>query len=706
MSLLRAFKITTFCLTISSFLNSHLSAQVGSPEFVKVNPAGTYLFVDSTCFGDQAATPTTVTLSNLGATPGMFLRLTRVGAFQAGEGFNDDQTTLGAVFRGPAGFIPPGPNGQNIALNSLPTACNNLPTDIPEDFNAESQITVEVPVGATELLFTGNDSFWSDNTDPNNDYGVSIEVLSLGLITIQQTGQFCDNRSVNDVNFGIGKRITVTADLTPDGDLTDVSGDGPPDGFADSDDISPPSVVRAAQDGVNRRLNYFPLPNSPNHFARSIRFDCDNPGVPDLRDAWNLSITNDTDDCVSGACTLEDGTPISSPITPSVTGVPHLPFVESFTFQVTGDPKTPIFNWTVPSGSSHDQVTIWIQDLEEFIGQGGVGGGGAARVIRSRRLADNATSFQVPLGWLEEDHLYSVSIQLDKRRGPQPEPFGRLESRSRAFFSFKTVTLPTGGAPVYLPSVNPDGVAAGQPVYEFSISNVSSTQTTFIDPPVAIGYDYRIGVGDPNFASVLLPPVGDNFFDVYLWSGSDFVFYATVRSGDEYPFPAGGVDRFRVLGVEPGLDPNNPTAFVTGLKFTSDGQFTGTMTPIIISDVTTAEVKPGGDGPNCINPKSKGNVSFAILGGSVDVMTVDLTSLEIDDDTNTVTAGVEPVKSSIKDINGDGINDLILHFKTQDLSAADLLSDGRTLYLTGQLSDGTLLVGFDVVYLSDGPTCN
>lgn len=45
----------------------------------------------------------------------------------------------------------------------------------------------------------------------------------------------------------------------------------------------------------------------------------------------------------------------------------------------------------------------------------------------------------------------------------------------------------------------------------------------------------------------------------------------------------GGVDRFRVLGIESsaGLDPNNVTAFVTGLAFVTDGQFTGTMTPII-----------------------------------------------------------------------------------------------------------------------------
>jgi hypothetical protein len=35
------------------------------------------------------------------------------------------------------------------------------------------------------------------------------------------------------------------------------------------------------------------------------------------------------------------------------------------------------------------------------------------------------------------------------------------------------------------------------------------------------------------------------------------------------------------------LDPNNVTAFITGLTFISDGDFTGTMTPLIteVSDL-------------------------------------------------------------------------------------------------------------------------
>ena len=394
-------------------------------------------------------------------------------------------------------------------------------------------------------------------------------------IILQSTNQFCDVRSVNDVGFGVGKFVTITADLTPDGDL-----DG--DGFADSDGVSPPSVVIASQDGQNPVLNYFPLAGSPNHFVRSRAFDCDNPTIPDLRDSWAISISNGPDTCIGGSCTL-NGNVVINPATPAVQGVQHLPFAASFSFQATGDPTTPIFNWTFPPGSAHDRVTIWIQDLEDFIGQGGVGGGGAARVIFTLRLADDATTFAVPAGLLLPNHLYSVSIQLDQLRPPPANPlFLRLQSRSRAFFSFETRPLPINQQ-VYLPTVDPNGVGPGQPVYHFNVLNVRPAQVIFIDPPISVGYDYQTGNGNPNFKSVILPQAGDNSFDLHLWNGTKYVFHATVQSGVEFSFPSGGVNRFRVLGIEAGagLDPNNATAFITGVTFVSAGQFTGTMTPIV-----------------------------------------------------------------------------------------------------------------------------
>jgi hypothetical protein len=242
---------------------------------------------------------------------------------------------------------------------------------------------------------------------------------------------------------------------------------------------------------------------------------------------------------------------------------------------------------------------------------------------------------------------------------------------------------------VYLPTVDPNGVGPGQPVYHFDVLDVQPAQVIFIDPPVSVGYDYQTGNGNPNFKSVLLPEVGDNVFDLYLWNGSEYKYHVSIGSGFNYTFPSGGVDRFRVLGIElgAGLDPNNATAFVTGLTFVSAGQFTGTMTPIIASDVIRTEIKSG-DGPNCVNPKSKGVVPFAILGGEIDVTTINQATLQLDDDIDAGTGGVAPALLSIKDVNGDGINDLVMHFNTQDLNKAGFVTDGRTVYITARLLDG------------------
>lgn len=103
----------------------------------------------------------------------------------------------------------------------------------------------------------------------------------------------------------------------------------------------------------------------------------------------------------------------------------------------------------------------------------------------------------------------------------------------------------------------------------------------FFDPDVAIGYDY--GVSGANFASVLLPSVGDGNYVLYLWNGSAFAYDQMLVGGQEHTFAPGGVDRFRIGGIEAEaeLDPDDPLAFMTGLTFTGAGPLDVTMTPII-----------------------------------------------------------------------------------------------------------------------------
>ena len=128
---------------------------------------------------------------------------------------------------------------------------------------------------------------------------------------------------------------------------------------------------------------------------------------------------------------------------------------------------------------------------------------------------------------------------------------------------------------VFLPSVGPSGE------FKFNLE-VKAGETVLIDPLIAIGYDYQIGAGDPNFASVTLPNIGDGLFDLYLWDGTDWLFSTVLQDGIQHFFGGNGVDRFRILGIETsaGINPLSTTAFITGLSFVGDGRFTGTMTPI------------------------------------------------------------------------------------------------------------------------------
>ena len=104
-----------------------------------------------------------------------------------------------------------------------------------------------------------------------------------------------------------------------------------------------------------------------------------------------------------------------------------------------------------------------------------------------------------------------------------------------------------------------------------------------LDPLIATGFIYATGATDPNFASVLLPNIGNSVpYQVYTWNGTAFVFDTNLAANTLLSFETLGVSQFEVLGIDPSLalDPNNPTDFVTQLTFTGDGNFTGTMTPI------------------------------------------------------------------------------------------------------------------------------
>jgi len=130
--------------------------------------------------------------------------------------------------------------------------------------------------------------------------------------------------------------------------------------------------------------------------------------------------------------------------------------------------------------------------------------------------------------------------------------------------------------------------------------------------------------------------------------------------------------------------------------------------------IIAVDIKPGSY-PNPLNVKSKGVLPVAILGSqNFDVNDIDVSSIELE--------GVSPIRFSTEDVGtstadlenpchttsegSDGLMDLSLKFKTQDIFAAlGNVEEGeeKVLTITGELNDGTPIEGNDcVVILAKG----
>ena len=264
-----------------------------------------------------------------------------------------------------------------------------------------------------------------------------------------------------------------------------------------------------------------------------------------------------------------------------------MPFPVSVTITQGATAATPTISWVIPNNFTPDAFRVQIFDRSAPTLPNGT-----KDVIHSVAIDPTATSYTVPAtlsagGSLAANNNYAINFQIIETRNHVPFTNNNAEilRRSNSFFAF-TPDTSTGPPNVHLPQVGPDTDPSDNrgPVYVFSVESVGPNSVTFIDPAVAVGYEYEIGLGNPNFASVLLPDIGDGVYDVLFDS-----LHHTVLAEQQFFFPQGGVSAFTVLGIEPSaaLDPNNVNAFITGLTFVSEGSFTGTMTPLT-REVATA----------------------------------------------------------------------------------------------------------------------
>lgn len=370
---------------------------------------------------------------------------------------------------------------------------------------------------------------------------IVASIAQAAPVTVTDVFHHLDNRSANNTGVSAGLRQFVGAvSVVPNGT------DG--------------TTGLATQGGSVITLTHQNLTVAPNFFSSAPIYSNTRNG------AWDLEFNNDGD--------------VTRVSTPDIVGAQVMDFAKNVT--ISGSGGEPTFTWTLPAGVTPDAFRINIFDLSSFTTS-------VADVIFSTNIVDSTIrSFTISAAdtSLDNGKPYSIEIGFLQLRDPNiGVTNANILSRSRSFFEFWL--LPEQAPPnVFLPTVLPSGA------YSFSI-DVLAQSMVFIDPLIAIGYDYAIGAGDPNFASVQLPVgIGDGLYDLLIWDGSDYVEFMTdVMGGLEFLFPAGGVSRFRVSGIEEsaGLDPLDVTAFITGLTFVADGTFTGTMTPIVIEVASVPE---------------------------------------------------------------------------------------------------------------------
>jgi hypothetical protein len=402
--------------------------------------------------------------------------------------------------------------------------------------------------------------------------GISLSLPSITLgdyyfIGVKNKFNILETYSVNDVFGWSGNRILFGADYVA---------------LCYGDPSVQYKVIRPlsqAATGKGTQTPYIDIPMKaenwtadPYFWAGKVNLTSNQlPSDLHLTDSWGMIFAD-------GSLTNPSST------TPTLQNASIVPFVQNVT--ITGNNNNPTFNWTVPANFTPNGVRVLVWDLEKVLKTG------IADLIDKTTVIPNnngilPTSYTVPLitstgKTLQTGHHYSIEVQLLQSRSGATlttNDDSNVLGRSGGFFDF--TPLASGDpANVYLPMVN------GQSGYGFTL-NVVEGQTFYLDPLVAIGYDYQIGNGNPNFASVTLPTgIGDNLFDLYLYDGANYILKDHLTGGVTYPFDAVGVhvgvDRFRILGIETsaGLDPNNATAFIAGLTFEGSGQFTGTMTPI------------------------------------------------------------------------------------------------------------------------------
>lgn len=157
---------------------------------VYVMPKGTYLHVDSKDYDEETGSlplqPSRFNLSDLynnpnyNLKPGDFIGIKGSGEFQATPswyGGSDINDGMIGVFDG-GSFLYPGSDSVYNPIITPATDSKGEATDIPQDFDIDfdDYNYLQIPEGATSIIFSPLDNRFSDNSDPDSDYKALVKI--------------------------------------------------------------------------------------------------------------------------------------------------------------------------------------------------------------------------------------------------------------------------------------------------------------------------------------------------------------------------------------------------------------------------------------------------------------------------------------------------------------------------------------------------
>jgi hypothetical protein len=160
---------------------------------ISIDPLKTFLFTNNDPWSGlgSVAGSVPIALGDLGISGGDTVRLEMLGDWYDGHaGYSGNVSSLDVVsemigvFSNSSTLLAPnmlnrvpGSLDAGLSMTSWNTLFGNLSTDIPYDFGITNTL-VQVPFGATHLFVAAHDIYYSDNSDPDGDFGVRINRIA------------------------------------------------------------------------------------------------------------------------------------------------------------------------------------------------------------------------------------------------------------------------------------------------------------------------------------------------------------------------------------------------------------------------------------------------------------------------------------------------------------------------------------------------